>query len=327
MAGEDRGAVGQCVAAPDQRADDQCNGYCLLQPGGRKPLGDPGDLGLHRVAQDPRLEHPDAESCCCGDGERSESPQQRGSQGRHDQQRRRDGVESCDGLDQDHCESCEHRGDGPVGRAQHVGRDAQQQRPLLVARSGAGRQPESGQAVQRGERHRGQDDECDQQQPVLADGGSGQANRILGQHRTPRRDAGTGHGEPQPDDLLQVEQQSQRCDDPGEDRGLPERSEHQDVHDESDCGAEQDGERECRGERRAVQQVDPLGEPQDGEDQVAGLTELEERVGHVHAHRSVSEVDDPGGPVAEHQSERERCDDRAPAEAGEQETEVGADGD
>ncbi len=327
VAGEDRRAIGQRVTAPDQRADDQRDGHRLLQPGGGQPLGDPGDLGLHRVAEDPRLEHPDAETCCCSDGERTEPPQQRSGQCRHDQQRRCDRIQPRDGLDQDHREPGEHRGDGPVGRAQHVGRDAQQQRPLLVARSSTGRQPEPGQVVQRGEPDGGQDDEPDQQQAVLADGGARQAHRVLGQHRPACRDAGTGHGEPQPDDLLQVEQQAQGRDDPGQDRGLAERSEHQDVHDESDRRSEQDRKRQGGGQRRAVEQVDPFGEPQDREHQVAGLTELEERVGHVHAHGRVREVDDARGPVAQYQAERERCDDRAPAEAGEQEAQVGADGD
>ncbi len=69
-----------------------------------------------------------------------------------------------------------------------------------------------------------------------------------------------------------------------------------------------------------------LGQADERQDQVAGLAELEEGERHVHAHGRVGEVDHPGRAVRQHQAERERGDDRAAAQAGEEVAEVGADG-
>jgi hypothetical protein len=323
---EDRRPVGQCVAAPHQRADDQGHRHRLLQAGRRQPVGDPRCRGLHRVAEDERLQHADADARGRSDDEGAQASEQGSGERRHDQQRGGRRIESRDRLDQDHCEPGEHRGHGPVDRAEAVRRDAEQQRPLLVARCSPCRQAEAGQAVHGGEPGGGHHDERHQQQPVLAHRRPGELHRGLGQHRPTTVDPGTGHGEPQPDDLLEVQQQSERSDHAGEHGRLAQRPEDQAVHDQADGRAQQDGHDQGAGQRRPGEQVHPLGQPEDGEHQVAGLAELEEGVGDVHAHRGVREVDHSRRPVAEHQPERERRHDGATAEPGEQESQVRADG-
>ena len=82
-----------------------------------------------------------------------------------------------------------------------------------------------------------------------------------------------------------------------------------------------------RGEhRRAGQQRDAVRQGEQGQHEVAGLAELEERERQVGARGRVGEVDDPRGPVGHHDAHCQRGDDRTCAEAEDQVGELGGDG-
>ena len=246
-AAEDRRAVRERVAAPHQRADDQRDGNRLLEARGGQPVGDPGHRRLHGVAEDERLQHADADAGGRSDRRTSCSRPSSaaasagttsrvvvvGSRPEIGSIRITARPASTDAIAQFTAPS--RSGEMPSSSAPFsLPAAARVARPNRVSRYSGGQA--------RGGHH----DERDQQQSVLAHRRADQPDRVLGQHRAAAVHPGAGDREPQPHELLEVQQQTERRDHPGQHRRPAQRPEDQPVDGDADRRAEQDRERPAR---------------------------------------------------------------------------------
>ena len=160
----------------------------------------------------------------------------------------------------------EDRGQRPVGGAEPVGRDADEQRALLVPGRRPRGQAEAGVAEDGaehdGDHHHERRRGCSRFWVTVVPKIS---HRVVGQDRAcgPAR-AAPADGEAQAHHLLEVEQQAERRHHLGQRRRLAQRPEHQPVDDHAqDARPRMTATASARGQRGPGQQVDPGGQPED----------------------------------------------------------------
>jgi hypothetical protein len=275
-----------------------------------------GDLGLGTA---------DQQAGQRGEPERLEPADQRGGQGRHDEQRVRGRIEAGDGGDQDTGHARQDRGDHPVLARDAVGGDTGQRRPAVVLGARPRGQAKPGETV--GERERDRDDDDD----------AGEVQTVLGERDPGDRQRGTGKDRVGGDrlgavvenrDRFQGEHHADRRADARQRRGPPERPVDDEVqHEPEDRRVHQrddDGER--RAEPLATVQRDLMRDQDDRQLELPKAAEIDEDVGDEHRHRTVREVDHASTAVLEDEPLAEDGVGGARAEAEDQEQAVAGHG-